>query len=113
MLFISAGDFFEKAKQLAPLTREEEIALARRMQQGDTHAREKLVQGYWPFVSAVVRRQPDPGLELVLRCCVALEKAVDSFDFLQESERFSHRLSWVLRQTCVRYQTDRAGGDRD
>ncbi len=35
--------------------------------------------------------------------CMRLSGQVDSFNFLQESEPFSHRLSWCLRQTSVKH----------
>ena len=46
-------------------------------------------------------------LELVMRCCAAVEKAVDGFDFLQDSERFGHRLNWALRQMVTAYIAER------
>ena len=103
MLFISAEDFYEKAASCKKLTRQEEIECARKMQNGDTAAREKLIESYIPMTAAVMKRAPAKvqNLGLALSCMQALEKAVDSFDFLQESEMFSHRLSWWLKQTIV------------
>lgn len=113
MLFISVDDFFKKAGQAAALTREEEAAYAEKMQAGDREAREALLRGYLPFVASVIRHQRSEHqtLELVMRCQTALEKAVDSFDFLQNSETFSHRLSWWMRQTVTRYMADKRGGE--
>ena len=109
MLFISAEDFFEKVSRLQPLKREEEIALARQMGAGDPAARERLIAGYLPFTAAHIRRlsREMQTLRCILLCCQALEKAVDSFNFLQESEPFSHRLSWCLRQAVTKYIADR------
>lgn len=42
-------------------------------------------------------------LGLALQCIQMLEREVDSFDFFQSSEPFSHRLSWGLRQTVAKY----------
>ena len=105
MLFISAEDFFEKVEHLPLLSREEELRWAQLMREGDPHAKEKLVEGYMPHVASVIRKmRPEyQKLELVFRCCTALEKAVEQFDFFQDSEHFSHRLSWWLRQTTTRY----------
>ena len=105
MVFISAEDFFEKAARCTALSRQEEIALAQRMQAGDQEARQKLIEGYLPFVAGVVRRRSgeDRSLTLALYCVKALESAVDAFDFLQESEPFLHRLSWYLRQAYTSY----------
>lgn len=105
MIFVSAEDFYEKAASCKVLTREEEIRCAQAMQAGDAAAREKLIQSYLPMVAGRFRRA-DPGtqtLGLALYFCSYLERAVDSFDFLQDSEPFSHRLSWYLRQAHASY----------
>ncbi|MDO4733089.1 MAG: hypothetical protein Q4B50_06205 [Bacillota bacterium] len=109
MLFISPEDFFEKVRGMQPLSRAEEKHWALQMQAGDEAGREALICAYLPMVAAVLRRlQPASlRLELLLRCCIALEKAVDHFDFLQDSESFTHRLSFCLRQTIVAYFANR------
>lgn len=110
MLFISVEDFFEKTKGIPALEHGEERALAEKMKAGDKAARQRLVEAYLPSVAAHIRRlhAPQQSLELVMRCCRALEKAVDGFDFLQDSESFSHRLSWWLRQTTAEYIADKS-----
>lgn len=109
MFFISPEDFFEKARACTPLTREEELRCAEEMKAGSAEARQRLVQGYLPHVAGHIRRLPEHliTLEVIYRCCHALEKAVDSFDFSQNGERFSHRLSWGLRQAVTGYIADR------
>ena len=105
MIYVSIDDFYEKARSCERLTREEEIECAREMQNGSKAARDRLVQSYIPMVAGHIKRTK-PHLQrlgLVLYCVHALEKAVDSFDFLQEHEPFSHRLSWYLRQAVVKY----------
>lgn len=105
MVYISAEDFYEKAGACYILTRQEEIECAKQMKNGDRLAREKLIQSYLPIVAKhIKRKQPHmQTLSLVLYCVHALEKAVDSFDFLQDSEPFSHRLNWWLRQATTEY----------
>lgn len=109
MLFISPEDFYEKVKHLTVLTRQEELEYAEKMRSGDPDARQAILQSYLPQVAATVRRlgRGYQSLELILRCCAALEKAADSFNFLQNGETFSHRLSWWLRQTVTGYIADR------
>lgn len=105
MVYISVEDFYEKAGACHVLTRQEEKECAERMKNGDRLAREKLIQSYLPTVAGYIKR-PQPGVQtlgLVLYCVQALEKAVDSFDFLQDSEPFSHRLNWWLRQATTKY----------
>ena len=108
MLFLGPEDFFEKVRHIPPISRELELHYAKQMALGDTGAREALITGYLPYVAAVLRRgYRICTLELILRSYMALEKAVDSFDFLQDREPFSHRLSWVMRQTVTAYIADR------
>ena len=105
MLFYSLKDFESKTSGLKLIGREEEIDCARRMQSGDKAARERLIEGYLPMVVSHTKRWPDDWriFGMVCYCLSALEKAVDSFNFLQDSEPFVHRLSWALRQACTRY----------
>ena len=109
MLYISVEDFYEKTKELKMLSREEEKILAQQMKAGNTDARQKLIDSYTAMVASVCKHQKPQyqSLELIYRCLSALEQAVDRFDFLQDSETFAHHLSWVLRQTTVRYIVDR------
>ena len=113
MPYISANDFLEKAAAAPRITREEEKECARRMAEGDRAAREQIVQHYLPLTASFVRRAPQEyrTLGMVYACLQALEKAVDSFDFLQEGETFIHRLSWVLRQTTMHYTVTRRSGE--
>ena len=109
MLFLTPDDFFQKVAQFKPIDRQKELEYARQMLDGDPEARNAIIEGYLPHLAAVLRRaKPEyRTLRLILGYCAALEKAVDSFDFLQNSERFSHRLDWYLRQTFVRYIAER------
>lgn len=105
MIYISINDFYEKAASCQTLSRQEEIECAIRMKEGDDSAREKLIQSYMPMVAGHVKHAKPhmQNLGMVMYCMQALEKAVDSFDFTQDSESFSHRLSWWLRQATVNY----------
>ena len=105
MIFISIDDFFAQVEGLSPLTRQEERTCAQQMKNGDEEARRQLIEGYLPMVASHIRHTSPrmQKLGLVTECVCALEKAVDSFVFLQTGEPFSHRLSWILRQTVIRY----------
>ena len=109
MLFIGPDDFFRKVSHIPSISRERELYHAKKMLMGDMQAKESIILGYLPYIASFIRHQPSQNqtLELILRCCIALEKAVDSFDFLQNSEPFSHRLDWYLRQTATAYMADR------
>ena len=90
MLFVSMSDFYTQAERQPRVARSEEKALALGMRAGSEAARKKLIQGYFPLVAAHLQRlSPElQSLELLYRCLNALEKAVDSFDFLQRLVAF-------------------------
>lgn len=100
-MYISAEDFFEKAELCSCLSRSEEKECALKMAQGDASAKEKLIQSYLPFVASIIKRAPKSiqTLHTVYSAIASLERGVESFDFLQESESFSHHLSYRMR--CV------------
>lgn len=109
MLYTCVQDFFEKTAGQPRLSRAEERALALRMAQGDAAARHQLQGGYLPMVAGHLRHCA-PHLQTLRHlylCLQALDNAMDAFDFLQDSEPFSHRLSWHLRQATVRCIADR------
>ena len=105
MVFVSIDDFYEKAGACRKLSREEEIQWAEKMKAGDPAAREVLIQSYLPMVARRIKwlNPHMQTLGMVIYCQHALERAVDSFNFLQDSEPFSHRLSWYLRQAVTSY----------
>ena len=105
MVYISVEDFLEKAGTCVKLTRQQELECALAMKSGAVDARERLIESYIPMVAGHIKYMKGSlqSLGMVMYCMQALEKAVDSFDFLQDSETFSHRLSWYLRQATVGY----------
>lgn len=105
MLLITMEDFWQKARSVPRMTREEELACARQMRAGQPEGREQLVLRCLPLIAGIIRRYPSEyhTLGLVYQCLNAAERAVDSFSFEQESETFVHRLSWHLKQAVTRY----------
>ncbi len=103
MFFVSVEDFFDKVKDIPPLTREEEITLGRQKSEGCEDAKEALRQGYLRTVAAFVRRAPREiqTLNTVYECISALEKAIDRFDFSQDN-RFAPQLCTQLRRCIVK-----------
>ena len=110
MLFTGVEDFLTQATAFRRPEREEEKNLAQRMVCGDAAARQALIHGYLPMAAAVIRRAPEQirTLHTVYACVAAVEKGVDSFDFLQDSETFTHHLSWRLRQCIVKCLAERS-----
>ena len=108
MLFITTQQFFAQAAGAKRLDRQEEITCAARMRAGDAEAKDALVQSYLSFVAASVKRVStgEPSMELICRFVCTLEREVETFDFSQESETFTHRLSLALRKTTAEYIAD-------
>ena len=100
MLYLSSQDFFDNASKCICLSREEEMQCAELMKNGDAEARQKIINSYIPFVASYVKRHSgkSPSLQFVYRCLQALEKQVDSFDFLYDRDQFIRTLTLVLRK---------------
>lgn len=109
MLFISVDDFFQKARDVIRLSRNDEKKYALKMKEGDVAARQAIVNSYLPMVASYIRRSPKElqTLETIYCCISVLEKRVDGFNFLQDSETFTHHLSWHLKQCIMRCLVNR------
>lgn len=109
MLFVTVDDFFQKVHSTTRLSRNDEKNYALKMKEGDAEARQAIVNSYLPMVASYIRRSPKElqTLETIYSCVRSLEKGVDSFNFLQDSETFTHHLSWRLRQCITRCLVDR------
>ena len=109
MLFITVDDFFQKVHGTTRLSRNDEKNYALKMKEGDAEARQAIVNSYLPMVASYIRRSPKElqTLETVYSCVRSLEKGVDGFNFLQDSETFTHHLSWRFRQCITRCLVDR------
>ena len=110
MLFISIDDFFQKVHNMSRLSREDEKNAALKMKENDANARQAIINSYLPMVAGYIKRWPKQiqTLDTVYRCIHSLEQGVDSFNFLQDSETFTHHLSWRLRQCLTECLVDRS-----
>jgi RNA polymerase primary sigma factor len=87
---------------------EEERALARRIADGDTEARDVLIEANLRLVVAMARRYQGLGLsfpDLVQEGTVGLIQAVDRFDWRRD-RRFSTYAAWWIRQAIRRALTN-------
>ena len=96
---------FSREIRLIPLlSREEEMAIAKRALEGDQKARDRLIVSNLRFVLLMARRYQKSGLpleDLVDEGCIGLMHAVDRFD----PDRGFHFLSyavWWIRQAILR-----------
>ncbi len=96
----------------ALLTAQEEKDLAKRSEQGDEHARQKLIQANLRLVVSIakhyVNRSPNLGiLDLVQEGNIGLSRAVDKFDY-RKGFKFSTYATWWIRQAITRALADQS-----
>ncbi|MBQ8995653.1 MAG: RNA polymerase sigma factor RpoD, partial [Oscillospiraceae bacterium] len=92
------------------LTPDEEIDLAKRMTDGDTYARDRLVEANLRLVVSIAKRYVGRGmhfLDLIQEGNLGLIKAVEKFDYTK-GFKFSTYATWWIRQAITRAIADQA-----
>ncbi|MFQ5793921.1 MAG: RNA polymerase sigma factor RpoD/SigA [Candidatus Bipolaricaulia bacterium] len=86
------------------LSREEEIALAKRIEQGDANARERFIKSNLRLVVSIASKYRSQGLsfsDLIQEGNIGLMRAIEKFDW-RKGYKFSTYATWWIQQGVIR-----------
>ena len=100
--------YFKEIGGIDLLTAEEEIELAKRIEAGDTAAKDKLITSNLRLVVSIARRYTNRGLpfsDLIQEGNMGLSRAVNKYDW-RTGNRFSTYATWWIKQAITRAIAD-------
>ena len=102
--------YLKEIGKIKLLTPEEELALAKRMSEGDVEARKRMSEANLRLVVSIAKRYVGRGmqlLDLIQEGNLGLMKAVEKFDYTK-GYKFSTYATWWIRQSITRAIADQA-----
>ena len=102
--------YLKEIGRIPLLKPEEEIELAKRMEQGDLAAKKRLSEANLRLTVSIAKRYAGRGmqfLDLIQEGNLGLIKAVDKFDY-RKGYKFSTYATWWIRQSITRAIADQA-----
>ena len=102
--------YLKEIGRIPLLSSEEEIELAKRMEQGDEEAKKRLSEANLRLTVSIAKRYSGRGmqfLDLIQEGNLGLIKAVEKFDY-RKGYKFSTYATWWIRQAITRAIADQA-----
>ena len=102
--------YLKKIGKIRLLTPEEEVELAKRIEQGDEEAKKKLTESNLRLVVSIAKKYNGHGLsflDLIQEGNLGLMRAVEKFDW-RKGYKFSTYATWWIRQAITRAIADQA-----
>ena len=102
--------YLKEIGRVSLLTPEQEVELAKRMEQGDEEAKRRLAEANLRLVVSIAKRYVGRGmlfLDLIQEGNLGLIKAVEKFDY-RKGYKFSTYATWWIRQAITRAIADQA-----
>ena len=104
--------YLREIGKVALLTGEEEVELAKRIEQNDEEARQKLTQANLRLVVSIAKKYVGRSsqlslLDLIQEGNIGLTKAVEKFDY-RRGYKFSTYATWWIRQAITRALADQS-----
>ena len=102
--------YLKEIGKVSLLTADEEIELAKRMEQGDEEAKKRLAEANLRLVVSIAKRYVGRGmlfLDLIQEGNLGLIKAVEKFEY-RKGYKFSTYATWWIRQAITRAIADQA-----
>jgi RNA polymerase primary sigma factor len=92
------------------LTAAEEVELSKRVERGDSAAKERMINSNLRLVVSIARKYQGhdvPFLDLIQEGIIGLNRAVEKFDW-RKGYKFSTYATWWIRQACQRAVANQA-----
>jgi RNA polymerase primary sigma factor len=102
--------FLNEAGRYALLTAQEEVELAKRIERGDTEAKDRMINSNLRLVVSIAKKYQGHGLsllDLIQEGIIGLIRAVEKFDW-RRGYKFSTYATWWIRQAVQRGVANKA-----
>ena len=99
--------YFKSVSKIPLLTKQEEIKLAKKIEQGDTAAKKKMIESNLRLAISIAKKYAKYGgniEDLIQESNIGLITAVEKFDW-RKGFKFSTYASWWIKQAATRHLT--------